>query len=135
MILHQAEGLRARAVGAPRAPGARAKVLGIVSGKGGVGKSALAVNLATAAAAGGARTLLIDGDLGLANADLLMGVVPRHDLGDCVERGTSLADALCLGPAGLELLVAGSSRAAITSLGNQKEPMIAVLEQAERLKV
>ena len=116
MILHQAEGLRARAVGARRTPGARAKVLGIVSGKGGVGKSALAVNLATAAAAGGARTLLIDGDLGLANADLLMGLVPHHDLGDCVERGTSLADALCLGPAGLELLVAGSSRAAIASL-------------------
>ena len=116
MILHQAEGLRARPVGARRTPGARAKVLGIVSGKGGVGKSALAVNLATAAAVGGARTLLIDGDLGLANADLLMGLVPRHDLADCVERGTPLADALCLGPAGLELLVAGSSRAAIASL-------------------
>ena len=133
MILHQAEGLRARAVGAPRAPGARAKVLGIVSGKGGVGKSALAVNLATAAAAGGARTLLIDGDLGLANADLLMGVVPRHDLGDCVERGTSLADALCLGPAGLELLVAGSSRAAITSLERSLAAVAVAVEPLSHL--
>jgi len=116
MILHQAAGLRARSVAVRRAGGGRANVLGIVSGKGGVGKSALAVNLATAAAANGARTLLIDGDLGLANADLLMGLVPRHDLGHCVERGTALGAALCRGPAGLDLLVAGSSRAAVASL-------------------
>lgn len=116
MIVHQAQGLRTRPVGVRRAGGIRSGVLGIVSGKGGVGKSALAVNLATAAAASGAPTLLIDGDLGLANADLLMGLVPRHDLGDCVEGKTPLCEALCAGPAGLELLVAGSSRSAVASL-------------------
>jgi flagellar biosynthesis protein FlhG len=91
-------------------------VLAIVSGKGGVGKSALAVNLATAAARSGVRTLLIDGDLGLANADLLMGLIPRYDLGDCIEGGVELRDALCAGPAGLDLLVIGARRAAVDYL-------------------
>ena len=81
MILHQAQGLASRARSRAGTTGTRSGVIAIVSGKGGVGKSALAVNLATAAAQGGVRTLLIDGDPGLANADLLMGVVPRHDLG------------------------------------------------------
>lgn len=132
MILHQAAGLRARPVGMRPKDGTHASVLGIVSGKGGVGKSALAVNVATAAAAAGAHTLLIDGDLGLANADLLMGLVPRHDYGDCVAQGISISEALCAGPAGLELLVAGSGPAAIASLerslaGGGAEPLAAVI--------
>lgn len=116
MILHQAQGLASRARSRAETKGVRSGVVAIVSGKGGVGKSALAVNLATAAAQGGVRTLLIDGDPGLANADLLMGLVPRHDLGDCVESGVALRDALCAGPAGLELLVVGARRAAIGHL-------------------
>jgi len=118
---HQAEGLASQGRIRGRSPRARAGVVAILSGKGGVGKSALAVNLATAAAQAGVRTLLIDGDPGLANADLLMGLVPRHDLGDCVESGIALGDALCSGPAGLELLVVGARRAAITCLARSLE--------------
>lgn len=116
MILHQAHGLRRGDRNRRESQGARAGVLTIVSGKGGVGKSALAVNLATTAARSGVRTLLIDGDLGLANADLLMGLVPRYDLGDCLEEGVELRDALCAGPGGLELLVVGARRAAVDCL-------------------
>lgn len=116
MILHQAHGLRRGDGKRHGSPAARPGVLTIVSGKGGVGKSALAVNLATAAARSGVRTLLIDGDLGLANADLLMGLVPRYDLGDCLEEGVELRDAICVGPGGLELLVVGSRRAAVDCL-------------------
>jgi len=118
MIVHQAGGLtRPRAPARVGSAAARApRVLGIASGKGGVGKSVVAVNLAAAASMAGARTLLVDGDAGLANADLLLGVVPRHDFADCVERGVPLHDALCAGPGGLELLVLGGGAAAVGAL-------------------
>lgn len=118
MIVHQAQGLRPRNTARTRGKTSSAGVLGIVSGKGGVGKSALAVNLAASAAASGASTLLIDGDLGLANADLLMGLVPRFDLADCVAGRCSLDEAVTAGPAGLELLVAGASRPAVDALAS-----------------
>lgn len=116
MIVHQAFGLKSREVARRSPHGSRPGVVAIVSGKGGVGKSALAVNLATAAATRGVATLLIDGDLGLANADLLMGVVPRYDLGDAVLTDVDLGDILCAGPGGLELLVVGARRGAIARL-------------------
>jgi len=121
MIVHQAEGLRALGATSRARRLAAPRVLGIASGKGGVGKSALAVNLACASAAAGAATLLIDGDLGLANADLLMGLVPRHDLGDCVEGGLPLSEVVCAGPGGLELLVVGNRPAAIDRLERSLE--------------
>lgn len=113
MSPHQASGLRQWAKGeAARMPG----VVGLVSGKGGVGKSILAVNLAVAAASRGARVLLIDGDVGLANADLLMGLVPRCDLQDWVEHRVALEQTLCRGPQGLSLLLTGESEAAAQAL-------------------
>jgi len=106
-------------------------VLAIVSGKGGVGKSTLAVNIAAAAARAGRAPLLIDGDVGLANADLLLGLVPRHDLGDCDASAIAPAEVLCPGPAGLELLVVGSRRSAVARLarglvGDVAEPLSAL---------
>jgi len=68
---------------APR-PGARAKgrnMLAVASGKGGVGKTWFAITLAHALARRGQRTLLFDGDLGLANVDIQLGLMPKHDLG------------------------------------------------------
>jgi flagellar biosynthesis protein FlhG len=68
---------------APR-PGARAKgrnMLAVASGKGGVGKTWFAITLAHALTRQGQRTLLFDGDLGLANVDIQLGLMPKHDLG------------------------------------------------------
>ena len=116
MTRHQASGLLDAATvssresehpfGQPR-PG---RVLGIISGKGGVGKSALAVNLATAASMAGARVLLIDGDLGLANTDLLMGLIPSRDLEDWEAGRASLVETICRGPSGLQVLVSGNGQ-------------------------
>ncbi|MBY0400274.1 P-loop NTPase, partial [Myxococcota bacterium] len=119
---HQADSLRGAALRARArvceggAQTRAGRVLGIVSGKGGVGKSTLAVNLAVATAAGGMSTLLIDGDLGLANADLLMGLLPDRDLDDVAGGRCALEAALVRGPAGLELLVAGGGAAAFAAL-------------------
>ena len=65
----------------PPVPTAAAPTIAIASGKGGVGKTSLAVNLTIALARLGHRTSLLDGDLGLGNADLLCGVSPRAHLG------------------------------------------------------
>ena len=116
MMRHQAKGLsswrsHSRNEIGPATPTPRSSpVLGIVSGKGGVGKSTLAINVATAASASGARTLLVDGDLGLANADLLMGMVPSGCLEDWLDGDISFEEAICHGPTGLEVLISGTGR-------------------------
>ena len=92
-----------------RAGGASANpfVMGIVSGKGGVGKSALAVNLASSLARMGRRVLLVDADAGLANADLLLGCLPEYDLDAWCEGQAEMRDVLVKTPSGVELIVAG----------------------------
>jgi flagellar biosynthesis protein FlhG len=68
---------------APKVP----PILCVSSGKGGVGKTTFSVNLATALAHKGARTLLIDGDLGLGNVDVVLGLQVQHTLRETVEEG------------------------------------------------
>lgn len=72
------------------APGPRARVLAIASGKGGVGKTSLAVNLAIALAENGANTILLDADLGLANVEVLLGLNSLYTL-EHVVRGERTA--------------------------------------------
>lgn len=108
--------LRVRARAAAAGSKARPRTLGIVSGKGGVGKSAVATNVALACARSGASTLLIDGDAGLANVDLLMGLVPPYTWTDVVDGRVRSEEAILHGPYGLDLLVAGRGRRGLASL-------------------
>lgn len=87
-----------------------ARVLNVASGKGGTGKSVLATNIACLRARGGERVLLVDFDAGLANAHLLLGVAPRHDLEDVLEGRVAAEEALVEGPEGLKLLSGGVGR-------------------------
>ena len=77
----------------------KARSLVLTSGKGGVGTSNLALNLAIALGEAGQRVVLVDADLGLANIDLLCGLAPASDLGDVLAGGGPLADAIVTGPA------------------------------------
>lgn len=70
------------------------KSLAITSGKGGVGKTNVAVNLALALGARGARVLLLDADLGLANADVVLGLSPAATLADALFRGEDIRSVL-----------------------------------------
>ena len=108
----QADGLRHR----ESAPGALS--IALVSGKGGVGKSLLAVNLSLELAAHGSlgRVLLVDGDAGLANADLLLGWVPERSLTDWIDGRATLDDVVTRGREGLDLLVSGPSPDALALL-------------------
>lgn len=59
-------------------------VIAVASGKGGVGKTWLSISLCHALARSGARVLLFDGDLGLANVDIQLGLAPKHDLASVI---------------------------------------------------
>lgn len=89
------------------------KVLNIASGKGGTGKSIVASNLAVLRAQAGEKVCLIDFDAGMANAHLLLGLVPRYDLGHVLDGQVSAGFALVDGPAGIKLLSGGVGRAAL----------------------
>lgn len=88
--------------------GPRAAAWAITSGKGGVGKSTLSLNLGIALAAEGKRVLLIDADLGLANIDILLGISPQHNLQDLLRGRASAFDVIVEGPEGLSILPAAS---------------------------
>lgn len=92
------------------------QVIAVTGGKGGVGKTCVAVNLAAALAAQHRRVLLLDGDLGLANADVQLGVTPRHTLEHVLDGRCTLEEAVIDTPAGFRLIPAASGVARLASL-------------------
>lgn len=68
-------------------------ILAVASGKGGVGKTWFSITLAHALSMRGQKTLLFDGDLGLANVDIQLGLMPRHDLGSVITGKITLTQA------------------------------------------
>ncbi len=86
-----------------------ANMLAIASGKGGVGKTWLSVTLAQALARGGKRVLLFDGDLGLANVDIQLGLHPSNDLGGVLDGSYELKEATTHHDAGGFDVIAGRS--------------------------
>ena len=84
------------------------KVIAVASGKGGVGKTNVATNLAVALSARGRKTMLLDADLGLANVDVLLGLQPRYNLSHVVTGESELADTIIDGPRGVRIVPATS---------------------------
>ncbi|HSJ48813.1 MAG TPA: MinD/ParA family protein [Gammaproteobacteria bacterium] len=85
-----------------------ARIIGISSGKGGVGKTSISVNLALQLARQGQRVCLFDADLGLANVNILLGLQPRHTLADVIQGEVSLQDIIIRSPDGIDI-IPGSS--------------------------
>lgn len=98
----------------------RARVVAVVSGKGGVGKTNVAVNLSIALAARGRRVLLVDADLGLANVDLVLGQSPRGDLGHVLSGRRSLDEIVQDGPAGIQWIPGASHMPALVRMGERR---------------
>jgi len=79
------------------------QVVAVTGGKGGVGKTSVAVNLAAAEAARGKRVLLLDGDLGLANVDVLLGLTPRFTLAHVLDGKCTLEESILTAPQGFRV--------------------------------
>jgi len=100
--IDQAAGLRRIATPRP------VRVIAVASGKGGVGKTNVTVNLGLALTAQGREVLLLDADLGLANVDVMLGLHTNHDLSHVLKGERSLEEVICTGPQGMRIVPASS---------------------------
>ena len=101
-VQDQAAGLRRLATPRP------VSVIAVASGKGGVGKTNVSVNLAVSMAKAGRSVMLMDADLGLANVDVMLGLQPRGNLSHVISGKMRLDEILCEGPAGIQVVPAAS---------------------------
>ena len=84
------------------------RVICVSSGKGGVGKSNFTINLAIALQSQGKKVIVIDADLGLANVEILLGIMPKFTLLDVISKNTSIKDVITRGPMEIGIISGGS---------------------------
>jgi flagellar biosynthesis protein FlhG len=92
------------------------RVIAVTGGKGGVGKTCVSVNLATGLAALGRRVVLLDGDLGLANVDVLLGLSPRYTLAHVLSGERTLDEILVTAKQGFKIVPAASGAADLAAM-------------------
>ncbi len=107
------------------------RVISVTSGKGGVGKTSLVVNLAIGLAREGKSVLLLDADLGLANVDVMLGIRPRYTLNDVFEGRRSLEEIIVSGPEGISIIPAASGIESICNLDSSRRVLL--MEAVESL--
>ena len=109
-------------------------VFSVTSGKGGVGKTNIAVNLALCLVRSGKRVLLLDADLGLANVDVLLGLTPQKNLFHLFHEGAKLSDILFPTPYGFPILPASSGMSEMLKLSTgQKLELLEAVDDLEHV--
>lgn len=93
-----------------------ARVITITSGKGGVGKSNIAVNLAVQMQKLGKKVLIFDADFGLANVEVMFGSIPEYNLSDMIYRGKGIREIITEGPMGIGFISGGTGISGLNNL-------------------
>jgi flagellar biosynthesis protein FlhG len=108
------------------------RIVTITSGKGGVGKTNISVNLALELARRGFRTCLFDADMGLANINILLGLYPEKTLADVISGDKRISDIIIRNYQGVDIVPGSSGISKLAALDSQQiEPVIAALSQLD----
>ena len=102
-----------------------ARVIAVTSGKGGVGKTNVSVNLSVALGRMGKQAMLVDGDFGLANANILLGLNATATIADLLTRSCGMAEVIQEGPAGMKLVPGHSGTHSHSVLGTSERRRLA----------
>lgn len=114
--MDQAEQLRNIIKGSSQPQRPLARVITVTSGKGGVGKSNTAINLAVQFKKMGKRVIILDADFGLANIEIMFGAVPKHNLCDLIYQGKKISEIITWGPMDVGFISGGSGIAGMSNL-------------------
>lgn len=115
-----------------QAPSSR--VIAVTSGKGGVGKTSISVNLALQLREQGKKVVILDADFGLANVEIMLGIRPQYNLADLIYRNMSIEEIITEGPMGIGFISGGSGVQDLVNLDKDKlKKLIAKLVKLDSL--
>ncbi|MBQ8325721.1 MAG: MinD/ParA family protein [Lachnospiraceae bacterium] len=114
--MDQAEQLRNIIKASAQAPRPVARVITVTSGKGGVGKSNTAINIAIQLRKMGQRVIILDADFGLANIEIMFGAVPKFNLSDLIYQGKNIKEIITWGPMEVGFISGGSGIVGLSNL-------------------
>ncbi len=130
--MDQAANLRKLVLQNSDSPVKKIRTIAITSGKGGVGKTSVAVGLAIALARRGSSVTVLDGDLGLANINVILGIIPKFNLYHVIKGKKKLKDILIEVPEGIKIIAGASGFHQLANLDNrQREEFISALGELE----
>lgn len=104
--------------------GNKSRIITVTSGKGGVGKTSVSINLAIQFRLQGKRVIIFDADFGLANIEVMFGAIPKYNLSDLIYRGKDLNDIIMKGPMDIGFISGGSG---ISGFGDLTKDQITYL--------
>ena len=129
--MDQAQQLRNIIKKSQTTPRPLARVITVTSGKGGVGKSNTAINLAIQFQRLGQRVIILDADFGLANIEIMFGTVPKFNLSDLIYQGKDITEIITWGPGNVGFISGGSGIAGMSNLS--REYLVYIIQNLAKL--